>query len=733
MNARRVLFLSTYPPRECGIATFTKSLGDALSRKFGDEIRPGVVAMEEEEQAFRKYGPKVVLKINENSLSGYESAAEEINSMKGIDVINIQHEFGIFGGRDGEKLISLMEKLDKKVVTTFHTMLEDPDRHMLKVVRRIAETSEKIVVMTQKARQILCDDYQVDEGHIMVIPHGVPNVNIATDSEKIKKKFGLSGSKILLTFGLLSRGKALETVIEAMPEVLKRHPETFYFIVGETHPRVKELEGESYRNELKKLAAELGVSERVKFMDRYLKLGEIIDCLTMADVYLAPSEDERQICSGTVSYAMAAGKAIISSINRYNEEVLADGRGIIVENCHERFSAETNRLLDDSELRNGYERRAFEYSRNMTWQNVSTRYFTLFNELGCFKTSYFGRLPRINFSHMDKMTDDFGIIQFAEYSNPVKESGYTLDDNARALSVTIKAFANTCSKKMLKMADTYLSFLENAQTPQGDFHNYADENMVFSDYCKSEDSFGRAMHTIGSVFESTLPRTYKYRAKKILEKSLSHQMNITSPRAQADSLIGLSKAKETLSSVNVSIRYLIESLLSKFENNTDGDWQWFEPYLTYGNSILPEALFVVQRLDRTKRAAKVAAASLDFLTRTHFMDGILVPVGQEGWFIKNGRKAVYDQQPIEAATMTTAYLKAFEATGNSKYTKNARKAFDWFLGRNTIKQMVYDESTGGCFDGITRTGVNLNQGAESTISYLNARLSINQTACSPVN
>ncbi|MFH1587523.1 MAG: glycosyltransferase family 4 protein [Candidatus Diapherotrites archaeon] len=724
-SSSKVVFLSTYPPRECGIATFTKDLSDAIHKKFGSHVQPKVIAMEENQSEFRVYNKKVVFNINEDDLESYGAAAKKINSMRSIKMLNIQHEFGIFGGDWGENILHLMELVKKKIIVTFHTVLEEPEEDLKRVVERISEKSDRIVVMTNNAKEILANDYGISAEKIVVIPHGGPNVNFSKQKNSLKKKYGLKNSKVLLTFGLLSRGKGVELVIKAMPEILKKHPDAFYLVIGETHPKVREEEGESYRLELKELAKTLGVEKSVKFLDKYLSLNEIVDFLNLSDVYLAPSIDPKQICSGTVSYAMAAGKAIISSRNKYNEEVLANGRGIMLKRNNPKvFAKRAIELLDDGKLKRNFEIKAFDYSRRMTWQNVSAKYYNTFSNLLPGEFNYFSKLPRINFRHFYHMTDDFGMIQFADYSKPLRESGYTLDDNARAISVSAKGYGMYKSQKMIRAADTFMGFIEKCQISDGYFHNVLDINRDFADDRGSEDSFGRAIHAMGNVLKSSLPEQYKLRAKKVLEKAIGRSDELISPRAQANSLIGMAYAKDLLDVNQEAIEKIANSLVSKFEETTDGNWEWFEKYLTYGNSIIPEALFEAGKFDETGKTGKVAATSMDFLTKTHFIGEKLVPIGQDGWFKKDQERSFYDQQPIEAGGMTIAYLKAYNATGDRDYLANSRKSFEWFLGRNSSNQMVYDDSTGGCFDGITSNGVNLNQGAESLLAYLNARLTL---------
>jgi len=726
MCVNKIIFVSSYPPRECGIATFTKDLSDSIQKKFGNCIIPAIAAINESESTLYKYPHKVSLRITEQDIASYEKAAAKINSIRSAGIVNIQHEFGLFGGLYGKHILRFMELLNKKAITTFHTVLEKPDQERKEIVKQIIERSGKIVVMTQTARSILIDDYDADEEKIAVIPHGVPSIRFCR-MDRLRKKYGVAQKNIILTFGLLSRGKGIENIIAAMPLILKNNPDTAYIVVGETHPKVRLNEGESYRHELQGLARSLGVEKKVRFLDKFLSLKEIVECLQMATVYVSPSLDQKQICSGTISYALGAGKAIVASQSKYNSEVLADGRGIIAgQNDPESFAREINMVLGDDALRHNLEKNAFEYSRKMTWQNVSTQYISEFDNVSPIGREGFSKLPRINFGHFARLTDDFGIIQFSNYSTPDQGSGYTLDDNARALAVSVSGHEIFGTAKMLSFADTFLSFIEKCQLQDGKFHNLANGNREFIDDCGSEDSFGRAVWSLGTCINSSLPQGYRLRARNVLEKALCNSSDIRSPRAQADALIGIINSA---GSFDQNMVYslngrLIDSLISKYEEKSDGKWNWFEDYLTYGNSCIPQALFEANAIDGTGKAGKVARESMDFLTKTMFINGKLMPIGQEKWYIKNQERSLYDQQPIEAAGMTVAYLKAYQKTQEHGYLAKARDSFDWFLGKNSMNQVVYDEATGGCFDGLTRTGVNANEGAESTISYLLARLGI---------
>lgn len=722
-SARKYLILSSYPPRECGIATFTKDLSDSIQKRFGNSIGSKIAAINESSSLLRTYPKKVSVTLTENDIASYEALAKKINRMKDVEVVNIQHEFGLFGGLFGSYLLTFMELLNKKIITTMHTVLEDPKQEMKEVVRRIFELSDKVVVMTENAKKILADFYQVDVSKVEVIPHGVPAISYEKN-EKAKRKYGLKGKTVLMTFGMLSKGKSLETVINALPKVVKKFPDVVYLIVGQTHPIVRQKEGESYRNMLKELIAYHKLNDHVKFLDKYLTLKEIIECLQMADIYLAPSSDARQICSGTVSYAMGAGRAIIASRTKYNEEVLASNRGIIIkDNDPDAFSRAIIKLLRNQELRASLEKNAFEYSRKMTWQNISTKYFNTIHSLSQFEINEFGKLPRLNFKHFFRITDDFGMIQFCNYTTPDVESGYTLDDNARALVVSKKAFEVFGYKKFAKMAGKFLDFIDYCYESEGVIHNVVNYKREYADDIGSEDSYGRALWGLAETVESNMPSQIKERAKEILAKYIKSGIEVSSPRAEADSLIGLTKVMAHFPSEAETQEKLLDSLICKYNDSKDEEWKWFESYLTYANGRIPEALFEAHKFDKSGEAKNIAIESMDFLTKILFIEDKLFPIGQEKWYHRKSERSMFDQQPIEASVMTTAYIKAFESTGNQIYMKRARDSFDWFLGKNAHHLMVYDESSGGSFDGITRNGVNANQGAESTVSYLLARLS----------
>ncbi len=715
----KILVLSSYPPRECGIANFTKDLCDSLQKRFGSAFTPKVLCINEDSHILRNYPKQVIGSVVEKDLESYEKAAYLVNKLKGVDLINIQHEFGLFGGKFGDYLLRFMELSNKKIVTTMHTVLEKPKPEMKEVVKKIFEHSDKVIVMTTTAKNILEKKYKVNISKVEIMYHGVPPMDL-NNCAKLKKKYGLEGKKVLMTFGLLSKGKGIENVILAMPKILKKHPNVIYLILGETHPKVRQIEGESYREYLKSLVEQNNLVGKVRFIDKFMTLNEIISFLKICDVYVAPALDKEQICSGTVSYAMGAGKPIVASPTKYNKDMLADNKGLIVrQNKPAFFASAICKFLDNENMARDFSKNVFEFSRKMTWSNVATSYFGMLKEVLHFDEIQFGKLPPLNFRHFCKMTDDFGIIQFCNYSEPDKSSGYTLDDNARALVVAAEAYSRTGSKKMLKLSETFLDFIDYCQMQDGKFHNLVDENKDFLDDIGSEDSQGRAIWALGFALSSNLPDNLKLKAKNIFEKATSFGIELYSIRAIADSLIGLSHVNGMLE--DDIKQKMISNLVERYNEYSNVDWKWFEDSLTYCNGRIPEALFVANHYDATGEAIKVAQESLEFLTKTMFIGGKLVPIGQEKWFVKDLERSHFDQQPIEASHMTSAYISAFRKTGNKEYALKARSSFDWYLGKNTANMMIY-----GCFDGLTKNGVNANEGAEATITYLIARMMVSK-------
>jgi glycosyltransferase involved in cell wall biosynthesis len=720
-----ILYMGTFPPRECGIATFTKDLTDAIDDNFFPTFKSRILAMNRNGVNIYNYPRKVMFQITDNDIDVYINTAKKVNKTDSIKLVNIQHEFGIFGGKYGEYLISFLDVLEKPVVITFHSVLPNPNEKLRKVVRDIAERVESIVVMTKTGVKILKEDYGITSTKIHLIPHGVHVVQYEKQIKE-KKRMGLKDKTVLLSFGMISSGKGYEHVIEALPEVVKRFPNLLYLIVGETHPIVRKREGENYRNFLEKRIKKLNLQNHVKFYNKYLELREIISFIKASDIYISSSLTPEQITSGTLVYAMSCGRPIISTPFLHARDIITDGRGRLVEfKDPKSYSKAILELLSDEELMKSMEEEAYSYTRHMTWPNVALSYGKIFKEHLNLPEIYVKRIPEINTSHINRLTDNFGIIQFSNYAIPDIESGYTLDDNARALFVCGKHYNKFGEYKQLKLIKTYLDYIKYVQHTDGRLFNTVDKHKRINFREWSEDAHGRAIYALGFLTALKLvPIDLKEEAKRILFKALPPVKNILSPRSLAFTIVGIYYYNKNNFSENSikEIKRLADYLVSLYDSNSDEKWKWFEDKLTYSNSRIPESLFYAYLATKDSKYLDVAEESLNFLISKTFHNGIFAPVGQNGWHAKNEKPSYYDQQPIDTGCMVQVLILANKITGEKRYIKYASNAFQWFLGKNFLGQMVYDNKTGGCFDGVGESTINVNRGAESTLAYLTARL-----------
>jgi len=717
-----ILYVGTFPPRACGIATFTKDLTDTMDEKFRPLLKSEVLAINDNEARYN-YNDKVKFQLDETDVDAYIRLAREINNSDAIKIVNIQHEFGIFGGENGGHILYFLDTIKKPVVITLHTVEANPDEHKKRLVQSIASYCSAVVVMAKEAVRILREDYEIKNAKIFFIPHGVPSVPF--NPKYPKEKIGLKNKTIISTFGLLNRGKGIEYVLKALPSVVEKFPNIVYIIIGETHPIVRKKEGESYRDELKEIVKDLGLEKHVVFYNKYLTSNELIEYLCATDVYIAPALDKNQIVSGTLSYALGCGKAIISTPTIYAKEVLSQKRGVLVEFKNpDSIAKALIDVLSDGQLKGTLEKNAYEYGSRMVWSNVASSYLEIFNEVANLIPQY----PPIKLDHLISLTDDAGVMQHAKHTIPIRKEGYTTDDNARALIVAAKHYDLLKSKSSLKLINTSLSFLHFAQKEDGKFHNFMSYGRSFLDKEGSEDSFGRVLQACGYIISSKIHKNTKATAKYIFDNASKWVTRLNSPRAKAFTIIGLYYYFKEYKHEDIvdKIKILADSLVKLYETNASQDWKWFEPYLTYSNSSLPESLFLAYSITKNESYLKTAQESLDFLSEVAIVDGKLMPIGNKGWYNKDGKRAFYDQQPIDVGVMVQTYLVAHEIAKEDRYYENAILAFNWFLGKNSLNQWVYDETTGGCFDGISPHGVNLNQGAESTLTYLLARLCLEE-------
>ncbi len=719
-----ILYMSTFPPRECGIATFTKDLASAMDNKFSHVASSKIVAMNNDIANIYNYPEDVIFQIADADIQEYIDAAKKINGMDNAKLINIQHEFGIFGGEYGSYLVAFLEIINKPVIITFHSVLPEPDSKLKRVVQTLANKSKCIIVMSKIAADILREEYGITTD-IQVVPHGIPAV-LYDSSLKEKARMGYKKKIVLSSFGMMNAGKGYENVIDALPKVIKRFPNVLYLIVGETHPVVRKKEGEQYRNFLEKKVKELGLEKNVKFYNKYIPLKEIVQYLQATDIYICSNNNPHQVVSGTLAYAVGSGRAVISTPFLHAKELVTPDRGILAEfNSPKSFANAIIRIASNKKLKNSMEKNAYANTRHMTWDNVALAYMSIFKKHISLSKKDGVKIPKIKLNHLINLTDDFGLLQFTNNTQPATSSGYTLDDNSRAMIVCCMHYNTFKNKSALNLIRTYMDFIKHAQQKDGKIYNFVDYSKNVNLGHWSDDSYGRALWSLGFLISAKgIPPGLKEEAEQMLNKASPLISKIKSPRAVAFIILGLyfyNKAKPSPENAG-KIRELADYLVMLYKTYSSDGWKWFEEYLTYSNSKLPEALFYSYLATKNREYLEIAKSSLDFLSSATFENGIFAPVGHDGWYFKNGQKAHFDQQPVDTASMVQTLLLANKITKEKHYLKDAITAFQWFLGKNFLNTMVYDESTGGCHDGIGKYSINLNQGAESTLSYLLARL-----------
>lgn len=729
----RVALLGNHLPRQCGIATFTTDLADALLTTF-PSLDCGVVALNDPGKRYA-YGPQVRFEIAEGEPGSYRRATDFLN-VSGIDVLCLQHEYGIYGGKAGSHVLSVLGEVRMPLVTTLHTILSEPSTEQRRVMNEITRLSTRVVVMSRWGGELLQKVHAVPAEKIDLIPHGIPTLPSRHAS---RRRLGVEGTIQLLTFGLLSPDKGLEYVIDALPAVVAQYPMVSYVIVGATHPHVKEAHGEAYRRSLQRRALKLGVEKHVVFHDRFVTAPELGEFLSAADIYLTPYLNMDQITSGTLAYAVGTGKAVISTPYRYARELLADGRGMLVP-CRDAaaISDALNELLSHADKLSSVASRALEFGKDMTWPLVAKQYLTSFErakrESAAQRHSFFAtrvssrrsiELPELNLQHVRTLTDGTGMLQHALFSVPRYEDGYCIDDNARALLFTTLAEeAGTDAPRTTRaLSARYLAFMSYAFVPDsGRFRNFMSYSREWLEACGSEDSHGRALWALGAVVGRALDAGRTELARELFNAALPAVHELTSPRAWAFALLGIDEYLRVYRDERImeAQRTLSERLLGQFQPpQPSGEWQWCEDILTYENARLPQALIVTGHVLRRPEMVTAGLDALAWLTNLqHSPDDYFAPIGSNGFYQRSGEKAHFDQQPVEACATVSACLDAWRVTGDSKWLSEMRLAFNWFLGDNQLQTSLYDPTTGGCRDGLHADRPNENQGAESTLSFL---------------
>jgi glycosyltransferase involved in cell wall biosynthesis len=739
----RIAFVGNYLPRECGIATFTTDLCTAVAAEYG-EGRLFAIPVNDPDSSY-EYPEQVRLELTQEDIGSYERAADFLN-YNGNDLVCLQHEYGIYGGAAGRYILALLRRLNMPLVTTLHTVLREPDANQRIVLEEIAQLSDRLIVMSELAAQLLREVYAVPSGKIDVIPHGVPEMHFM-DPNFFKDRFGTEGKSVLLTFGLLSPNKGIENVIRALPAILARHPNVVYIVSGVTHPHLRKREGERYREELQALAEQLGVTSNLILNNRFVSAEELMEHVGAADIYITPYRHEAQVVSGTLAIALGAGKAIISTPYWHAKELLADKRGVIVPFDNPDAIAESvSTLLENDAERHAMRKRAYLYSRGTTWPKTARAYMASFqrarferslhpkpaqlDDAALALAASMDRLPALNTHQLLAMTDDTGMLQHAIFSVPNTREGYTTDDNARALIVsTLLDESQEYSRaEHPNLSSRYLAFLWLAFNADiGRFRNFLGYDRQWLENVGSEDSHGRALWALGYVLGHSKNAALRGAAGRLFQSAIPAATTFSSPRAWAFSIMGMQAYLDWFPgdrAIQGLRNTLANRLLDVYERSRSENWHWFEKSLSYSNARLPQALILAGYRSANKTMIAAGTQALEWLVATqHCGDKeIFVPVGSSGVYKEGGEKARFDQQPVEACATISACLEAFRLTGEGNWLDEARRVFTWFLGKNDLQVPLYDAETGGCRDGLHPDRVNENQGAESTLSFLMALL-----------
>jgi glycosyltransferase involved in cell wall biosynthesis len=748
-NINRVAFLGDYMPRQCGVATFTTDICEAIATEFPacDCI---VGAVNDRPEGY-DYPQRIRFEIEEKELDSYRRAADFLN-INNVEVVSVQHEFGIYGGPAGSHLLAFLRDVHMPVVTTLHTVLRDPSDIQRAVMKQLDELSSRFVVMAQRGREYLETVCSIAPDKIDLIPHGAPDVQFI-DPTFHKDQFGVEGKTVLLTFGLLSPNKGIEYVIEALPAILKRHPNLVYIVLGATHPNLIAHEGESYRLKLERLAEDRGVTGNVIFYNRFVTLKELTDFIGAADIYITPYLNEAQITSGTLAYAFGAGKAVISTPYWHAQELLAGDRGILVPfTDSSAIMKGVDRYLSDPTFMSAARKRAWRLGREMIWPVVAQRYMESFERARASlrsppRKAFAVRtlenrpyeLPPLKLDHLFRMSDRTGIFQHAIFNVPNYREGYCTDDNARAFILTLllpEMTNRTARQDLDRLASTYLAFMWDAFNPEtGRFRNFMSYRREWLEDQGSEDSHARAIWAVGMALGRSKNDGHRNLCAILFQKGLPIVENFTSPRAWAFVLLAMQEYLRGFSgdrTVNQLRDLLTTKLLDLFHLNALKDWQWFEPIATYDNAKLSHAMILSGYWTSRGEVLEAGLKSLRWLVENQKGDaGHFAPIGCNGFWSRGSERARFDQQPIEAYAMLSACLEAHALTHDDYWRRSARRCFEWFLGRNDLGQSVYDSSTGGCRDALHQDRLSQNQGAESSLAFYLSLAEMTQAETAP--
>jgi glycosyltransferase involved in cell wall biosynthesis len=734
-SKKKVAFISSYPPRKCGIATFTSDLIKNTAAAAKGRFEPLVVAMRSDNDL--KYYDPVKFEIRQDVKSDYICAADYIN-FSHVDLVSVQHEFGLFGGKAGSYLSLLLNRLKTPIITTLHTILDEPDPDTYTSLVDACKASYKVVTMNKRGLSMLNDIYGISGTNVELIPHGIPDLPFV-DSNYYKHKFGLEGRKTFLTFGLISRNKGIEVMLKAMPKIIEAEPSVVYIVLGMTHPSVLKHEGESYRFSLQRMVKDLGLQDHVIFHNRFVNDEELHNFLCAADIYVTPYLNKEQLTSGTLSFAVGTGKAVVSTPYWAAMELLSDGRGKLV-----RFGDSTQisdaviEILKDEALFYSLRRRAYDYGRSRTWPKIGQAHWELFSAkrvpvhetakkpLSAAETISSIEVPEPSLDYLKRLTDSTGLFQHAKLTIPNRDHGYTTDDNARAVIAMTYYYSQYPQSDALMLLDTYLAFVLHSQTSNGTVRNFMNFDRSWQRGEPASSALGRVLWALGTLMAKPPAPSYLSIIKDCFDKSVQH-VGRQYPRGMAYAILGMSdylKQFPGASDIKRQMEIAADELVLQYQESSLPDWQWFEDILTYDNAVLPHALFVSGMTFNNKKYLETARKACEFLLDNTFNGEHFSFVGCNGWYERGRKKASFDQQPIEAASTVMMLRAAYDATKDKRFLSLQRKAFDWFLGANDLYIPLYNFRTKGCYDALTQDGVNVNQGAESVLSFLLSLLAI---------
>jgi len=732
----KLAFIGTYPPRECGIGTFTMNLYKSMAGNIGITMHPiegFIVAMNDHELTY-DYPEEVNMTIRQEHQRDYLSAVKFIN-LSGADLCILEHEFGIFGGQDGVYILPLLHRLEIPLMVTLHTIIKTPSYNQKAILVEICRMANKIIVMSHKAIEFLTTIYKVEREKIVFVDHGVPNIQL--NRIKSREEFNLENKKVLLTFGFIGRNKGIETVIKALPKIVEKYPDVLYMVLGKTHPNVLRYSGEEYRNYLQQLVKSLKLKNHVFFLNEYINQKEIFKYLSAADIYITPYINEAQITSGTLSYAIGAGAAVVSTPYWHAAELLANGRGKLFNfNDSDGLSTILIELLGNPDELKNIRRKAYEYGKKIIWPRTGEKYIEVAQKIldGKPKVPEKGEiiidpliLPPFSLAHIKRLTDDTGIIQHANFGIPNLKEGYCLDDNARALLMVLMAYRQKKNTLALELSPIYLSYIHYMQNKDGTFRNFLSFSRNFLDEVGSEDSFGRTIWALGYLLDNAPNDAYYQTGKSVFFNASPNFESLQSVRGIANTIVGISyylMSNPSDDSMLERLRNLSYKLIEHYEDNCTADWRWFEPYLAYDNGMLPFALLHSAERINDGKIREIAFEAMNFLTETTLKDGYFSAIGNEKWYQKGGERSMFAQQPVDALAMVLMYHQAFRLTKDKDYLTKLFSCFMWFLGENDLRMNLFDFETKGCCDGFESYGVNRNQGAESSLAYLISHLTV---------